>query len=171
MRSRCAHWLWQSVPLRRASCTCKRLRRGTFCQQRQKVPKERRQNQGFEILSATEVLIVSVPSCPTNRITQISCRAFASSLRLTPRRAPRLCWPIETGSLCVCRAAGSAPHPPGRAHGPCPTNHPVGRHPCVPPSGLTPHPMQKSCHCEASAHTGCGNPPPPSFRSFPAPAT
>ena len=31
----------------------------------------------------------------------------------------------------------------------------------TPPLGLTPHSMQKSCHCEASAHTGCGNPRPP----------
>ena len=68
------------------------LRRDTFCQQRQKVSKERRQNQGFGILSAAEVLTVSVPFSHANRNKQTLCFAFASSLRLPPRRALRLCW-------------------------------------------------------------------------------
>ncbi len=71
--------------------------RGTFCQQRQKVPKERRQNQGFEILSAAEVPTALFSIHHANRSAQNSCLAFASSLRLIPRRAPRLCCPGLTG--------------------------------------------------------------------------
>ena len=33
-----------------------------------------------------------------------------------------------------------------------------GRPPGRLETGLAPHLMQKPCHCEASAHTGCGNP-------------
>ena len=49
---------------------------------------------------------------------------------------------------------------PGRAHGPCPTKTLVGRDPCAPPHTA----LLAMCHCEASAHTGCGNPRPPSPR-------
>ena len=34
----------------------------------------------------------------------------------------------------------------------------VGRHPCVPPTTA----LLVICHCETSAHAGCGNPHPPS---------
>ena len=73
--------------------------RGTFFPRRKKVPKERRQNQGFGILSAAEVLIVSVPSCPANRSVQNSCRAFVSPLRLPPRRTLCLCWLSKRGHI------------------------------------------------------------------------
>ena len=43
---------------------------------------------------------------------------------------------------------------PGRARGPCPTKTLVGRNPCVPPHTA----LLAMCHCQASAHTGCGNP-------------
>ena len=92
--------LWLIIPLLLAwavffprSC----LRWGTFCQQRQKVPKERRQSQGFEIHSAAEVPTALFPIHHANRSAQNSCLAFASSLHLIPRRAPRLCCPGLTG--------------------------------------------------------------------------
>ena len=54
--------------------------------------------------------------------------------------------------------------PPHRTHGrarwPCPTKqiYNIGRDPCVPLTTA----FSVMCHCEASAHTGCGNPRPPS---------
>ena len=60
----------------------------------------------------------------------------------------------------------AAPHigPPHRTHGrarwPCPTKqiYNIGRDPCVPLTTA----FSVMCHCEASAHTSCGNPRPPS---------
>ena len=75
------------------------LRRLPFFLRRKKGRKERRQNQGFGILSAAEVLIVSVPSCPANRSVQNSCRAFVSPLRLPPRRTLCLCWLSKRGHI------------------------------------------------------------------------
>ena len=60
--------------------------RVTFCHQRQKVTKERRQNQGFEILPRLEH--VPCGRTPTREPTfQVYCLAFASSLRLQPLAA------------------------------------------------------------------------------------
>lgn len=49
----------------------------------------------------------------------------------------------------------------GRAHGPCPTKRcAAGAGRTGSSAGLAPHLLQKQCHCEASAHTSCGNPYP-----------
>ena len=76
-----------------------RLRWLPFFLRRKKGRKERRQNQGFGILSAAEVLIVSVLSCPANRSVQNSCRAFVSPLRLPPRRTLCVCWLSKRGHI------------------------------------------------------------------------
>ncbi len=63
------------------------LRRGTFCQQRQKIPKERRQNQWFwNPLRAWDGFRVKnlLPRAPN---AQVYRRAFASSLRHHPLAA------------------------------------------------------------------------------------
>ena len=98
---------------------------------------------------------------------QILRRAFVSSLCLIPRRAPRLCWPVCQGKS-VRLPCGSV-----RARRPtdiweagacrpmwasAPTKeHLVGRDPCV----LPPTALHAACHCEAGAHTDCGDPRPP----------
>ena len=113
MRSQCAHRLRQSAIPYAAPLISTCLRRDTFCQQRQKVSKDRRQNQGFEILSAAEVPTVSIFSLHANRSSQNSYLSFASSLRLIPRRAPRLCCPGLTGIIfasTVRRAVGITPY-------------------------------------------------------------
>ena len=61
------------------------LRRGTFPAQ-EKCPKAR-QNQGFGILSASEVLPAPVPFRRANGNEQISSLAFALPLRLHPLAA------------------------------------------------------------------------------------
>ena len=61
--------------------------RGTFFPRRKKVPKERRQNQGFGILSVGGVLPASVPFRRANGNEQISFLAFALPLRLQPLAA------------------------------------------------------------------------------------
>ena len=58
--------------------------RGTFCHQRQKVPKERRQNPWFWIPCTGGVHPVQKLFCPANRTDEIPRRAFVSSLRLSP---------------------------------------------------------------------------------------
>ena len=63
--------------------------------------------------SAAEVLPASVPSGHANRDVQNLCLAFASSLRLHPRRALRLCWPGGTGGAsasAVGRREGTPPY-------------------------------------------------------------
>ncbi len=108
-----------------------------------------------------------VPFCHANQDEQTLCLAFVSSLRLHPRRAPRLCWPVCQGKS-VRLPCGSV-----RARRPtdiweagacrpmwasAPTKeHLVGRDPCV----LPPTALHAACHCEAGAHTDCGNPRPP----------
>ena len=74
---------------------------------------------------------------------------------------PSLLAPLPKGG-CHGEAVtgGSMFRTHGRAHGPCPTKILVGWHPRVPPHPLAP------CHCEAGAHTGCGNPSSPT-RTFP----
>ena len=77
---------------------------------------------GFGILSAAEVPSVPVPSCPANWFLQILCLAFASSLRLIPRRAPRLCWFGGTGktsALTVRWGPLALPCKPFRRGDPC----------------------------------------------------
>ena len=63
------------------------LRRLPFFLQRKKGRKERRQNQGFGILSAGGVLPASVPFSRANGNEQISFLAFALPLRLHPLAA------------------------------------------------------------------------------------
>ena len=89
------------------------LRRRPFFLRRKKGRKEGRQNQGFEILSAAEVPTVSISFLHANRSSQNSYLSFASSLRLIPRRAPRLCCPGLTGKIfasTVRRHVGIAPY-------------------------------------------------------------
>ena len=97
-------------------------------------------------------------------------------------RGPALAW--RGGEGCyVYRAAGcghpAADHAPplGRARRPCPTNfscwgaplcaaagHTLGGGSAPPLLTTRKHPaLLAMCHCEASAHTGCGNPSPPAF--------
>ena len=137
-----------------------------------KCPKNAAKTHGFGILSAAEVTFTSVHFRHANRDMQISYLAFASSLRLIPRRAPRLCWPIETGSLCVCRAAGSAPHPPRQGTRALPYKPSCRAAPMCAAARSCAAPMQKPRHCEASDRCHCcGNPHPLSFRSFPGHST
>ena len=84
----------------------RRLRRLTFFLRRKKVRKERRQNQGFGILSAGGVLPASVPFRRANGNEQISFLAFVLPLRLQPLAAhagPR-CPGTAGGALCAYRA-------------------------------------------------------------------
>ena len=106
LRSQCAHWLWQSA----SPALC--LRRPPFFLRRKKGGKERRQNQGFEILSAAEVLPVPVSFSHANQDKQISCLAFTWSLRLHLRCAPCLCWPILTGLFSASLVGRGAHTPP-----------------------------------------------------------
>ena len=82
-------------PMHRAPCHAPG--RGTFCHQRQKVPKERRQNQGFGILPRLEHV---PPGSPLPRVPNalIQSLAFVSPLRRHPLAAhagPR--WPGAAG--------------------------------------------------------------------------
>ena len=89
------------------------LRRRPFFLRRKKGGKERRQNQGFEIFSAAEVLPVPVSFSHANQDKQISCLAFTWPLRLHLRCAPRLCWPGGTGKTsasAVRRREGTPPY-------------------------------------------------------------
>ena len=106
-RGRCLH---RPAP---TAFQVKCLRRRPFFLRRKKGRKERRQNQGFEILSAAEVPTVSISFLHANRSSQNSYLSFASSLRLIPRRAPRLCWPGGTGKTSastVRRREGTPPY-------------------------------------------------------------
>ena len=75
--------------------TC--LRRGTFCHQRQKVPKERRQNQWFWNPCAVVVRKVSKIFTLANKTTQIRSLLSHCPCVYPPRRAPRLCCPSKQG--------------------------------------------------------------------------
>ena len=78
-----------------------------------KYPKNAAKTHGFGILSAAEVPTVPAPFRHANWSVRNSCRAFASSLRLHPRRALRLCWPGETGKTSaptVRRREGTPPY-------------------------------------------------------------
>ena len=84
----------------------RRLRRLPFFLRRKKGRKERRQNQGFGILSAGGVLPASVPFRRANGNEQIPFLAFALPLRLQPLAAhagPR-CPGTAGGALCAYRA-------------------------------------------------------------------
>ena len=77
-------------------------------------------------------------------------------------RGPALTW-WRRDALCVYRAARNifCHHSVGAdSHiGPLCTHLLLCFRRCDPrgrPPGHAPHPLQKSCHCEASAHTGCG---------------
>ena len=122
-RGRCLH---RPAP---TAFQVKCLRRRPFFLRRKKGRKERRQNQGFEILSAAEVLPVPVSFSHANQDKQISCLAFTWPLRLHLRCAPRLCWPILTGlfsASLVGRGAHTPPHFAGR--GPCAPLSEAGGH-------------------------------------------
>ena len=71
------------------------LRRGTFCQQRQKVPKERRQNQWFWNPCAGVARNVSGPFIPANKVVQTRPVLSHCLGVYPPRRAPRLCCPSK----------------------------------------------------------------------------
>ena len=73
------------------------LRRGTFCHQRQKVPKERRQNQWFWNPCAVVVRKVSKIFTLANKTTQIRSLLSHCPCVYPPRRAPRLCCPSKQG--------------------------------------------------------------------------
>ena len=89
------------------------LRRGTFCHQRQKVPKERRQNQWFWNPCAGTVRKVSGPFDPANKTVQTR-PVLSHCLRFYPPRcAPRLCCLGITGlppASTVRRDVGIAPY-------------------------------------------------------------
>ncbi len=151
LRSQCAHRLRQSAIPYAAPLISTCLQRDTFCQQRQKVSKDRRQNQGFEILSAAEAPTVSISFLHANRSSQNSRLSFASSLRLIPRHAPRLCCPGLTGKIFVStvqRDVGIAPYtrnvvfPPGTM----PTSSRLHHAPdlSVGAASSTPHPTKCS---------------------------
>ena len=115
LRSQCTHWLWQSAPQKKAPLRKgswhgeavtegslpprplfhKCLRRGTFCQQRQKVPKERRQNQWFWNPCAGVARNVSGPFIPANKVVQTRPVLSHCLGVYPPRRAPRLCCPSK----------------------------------------------------------------------------
>ena len=89
-----------------------RLRRLPFFLRRKKGRKERRQNQGFGILSADGVLPASVPFRRANGNEQISFLAFALPLRLHPLAAhagPRC--PGTAGMPSLSTARAHAPNP------------------------------------------------------------
>ena len=88
------------------------LRRGTFCHQRQKVPKERRQNQWFWNPCAGVVRKVSGPFAPANNSVQTRL-VLLHCLRLyPPRRAPRLCCLGITGLPPASTVFGASGTPP-----------------------------------------------------------
>ena len=91
--------VWQSV-------LC--LRRGTFCQQRQKVPKERRQNQGFGILCAYRREVDAKFSLAQSDFTNFLCFRMVSASLF----APRSCG--GTGMLSAPTVAAGCPHPAAR---------------------------------------------------------
>ncbi len=105
----------------RTPCTYKCLRRGTFCHQRQKVPKERRQNQWFWIPCAGVVQTVSEPFGPANNPVQTRPVLSHCLCVYPPRRAPRLYCPGITGPPLRL--------PPGAMWASRPTT-PIGK-PCV----------------------------------------
>ena len=106
--NQCAHWCGNPYP---RLCHADRGSL-SFCGER-KGGKNAAKTNGFGILSAAGVPAVSVPSCPANWSVQILRLAFASSLRIHPRRATRLCWPGGTGKTSapiVRRDVGIAPY-------------------------------------------------------------
>ena len=100
----------------------------------------------------------------------ILSRAFALSLRLSTATRSALVLPVQTGCPPMStvrrwashptkyyrhtlRRGGVLPRPPLPSH----SHFCRGGHLCPP---ALPHPLQNPCHCEAGAHTGCGNPHP-----------
>ena len=90
--------------------------RGTFCHQRQKVPKEHRQNQGFEILPRLECVPRGHPPAPrTNLSSLLSCFRIAPASTAAGRsRGPALPCHIRDAP-CVYRA-GKEPAAPLAMH-------------------------------------------------------
>ena len=90
--------------------------RGTFCQQRQKVTKERRQNQGFEILCAAGLPSAWKPSATrTGRAGLSSCfRIVSASTAAGRSRGPALPCHIRDAP-CIYRA-GKEPAAPLAMH-------------------------------------------------------
>ena len=140
--------------------------RGTFCHQRQKVPKERRQNPWFWIPCTGVVHPVQKLFCPANRTDEIPRCAFVSSLRLSPcKSACALALTCRNYNLhCTpCPFVGGGVPTP-RLHAPLVTFR----------RGRCPHrPAQSSaaplvlCHCEPVTDvTGCGNPSHPALPFF-----
>ena len=96
------------------------LRRGTFCHQRQKVPKERCQNQWFWIPCAGAVREVSRPFTPANKTVQPRPVLSHCLGVYSPRRAPRLC--------CLSKRADPLCLPCGAGH--CTLRNTIGKR-CV----------------------------------------
>ena len=110
-------------------------RRGTFCQQRKKVLKERRQNQGFGILLRIEC----VP-CGKAFATRTERAGLPPCFRIAPAppsagrsRGPALAW-RGRGDFCVYRGAYKSL--PRTRRGRC-LHRPAHCTPC-----------KKLCHCE-----------------------
>ena len=130
----------------RTPCAHKCLRRGTFCHQRQKVPKERRQNQWFWIPCAGVVREVSGPFNPANKTVQPRPVLSHCPCVYPPRRAPRLCCPSKQGCpLRLSCGAMWASRPTKFYRQPLRRGDPRGR-----PPGLAPHPLQKSLSLRTS---------------------
>ena len=131
------------------------LWRRPFFLRRKKRRKERRQNQGFEILSAAEVLPVPASFSHANQDKQISCLAFTWPLRLHLRCAPRLCWPILTGLFSASLVGRGAHTPRPNSHDPLvPTCH------CEPVTDVTGVAIRALCPVPAQPCRG-GRPCPP----------
>ena len=109
LRSQCAHWLWQSALPDYGLASGGSL---SFCGER-KGGKNAAKTNGFGILFADRIQQEPERSNHANLALQNSRLAFASSLRLHPRRALRLCWPGgtgETSASAVGRREGTPPY-------------------------------------------------------------
>ncbi len=131
------------------------LRRRPFFLRRKKGRKERRQNQGFEILSAAEVLPVPVSFSHANQDKQISCLAFTWPLRLHPRRASALVLAHSNWAILCFSGRAGCPHRRPNSHDPfVPTCH------CEPVTDVTGVAIRALCPVPAQPCRG-GRPCPP----------
>ena len=154
------------IPSRRTSCFAPGV--VLSANSGRKCPKSAVKTHGFEILSAPGMHPVWTPSATrTIRSSLPPCFRIVSAPTSAGRsRGPALPW-HNRDALCVYRPAHNVSC--WTSEGPRPTSArpdlhrthyhaPVGRGALTPPPGLALHSLQKTCHCEAGAHTGCGNP-------------
>ena len=121
MCRRTPHSLQSVIARARRACGYASGGSPSFCSER-KGGKSAVKTNGFEILFAAGVPSVSFFFRHANENCQISCLAFAASLRLIPRRAPRLCWFGGTGktsALTVRWGPLALPCKPFRRGDPC----------------------------------------------------